>query len=109
LTGSGLAAGTDENRSSRSASGIRRGLFGTVFVPGGLTAVCTGLWLGLGFSPIVVVAEFFSAKLGIGHIIWASDSALAICETPISPTVTGLLGWWGLSFGPVARNPDTAG
>ena len=68
-------------------------LFAKVIFPATLPVIFTGLRLGLGVSLLVIVAaEFVSARVGIGYLIWISWSTLVVGKMYAGIVVIAILG-----------------
>lgn len=66
----------------------------TIAIPGALPFIFTGLQLGLGIALIVVViAENFGTKVGIGYMIWRSWQVFEIEDMYVGLIIVAIMGY----------------
>lgn len=66
----------------------------TIAIPGALPFIFTGLQLGIGIALIVVViAENFGTKVGIGYMIWRSWQVFEIEDMYVGLIIVAIMGY----------------
>lgn len=90
---------------ARNFGASRRQAYRSVALPGALPYIFTGCQLGLGMALIVVViAENFGTKAGLGYLIWRSWQVFEVTDMYVGLMMVALLGYlFQLGMGALER------